>query len=77
MDGIYHATFVSARMAWAMEVLADSGLLTNAEQRHALSEAAKDRENFSRGWQTVAQHGRLSATGAQIMENARRWVNVG
>jgi len=77
MDGIYHATFVSARMAWAMEALADSGLLTNMEQRHARSEAAKDRENFSRGWQTVVQHGRLSATGAQIMENARRWVNAG
>jgi HEXXH motif-containing protein len=77
MDGIYHATFVSARMAWAMETLADSGLLTNTEQRHARSEAAKDRENFSRGWQTVVQHGRLSATGAQIMENARRWVNAG
>jgi len=77
MDGIYHATFVSARMAWAMEALADSGLLTNAEQRQARSEAAKDRENFSRGWQTVRQHGRLSATGLQIMENARRWVSAG
>lgn len=77
MDGIYHATFVSARMAWAMEALADSGLLTNEEQRHARSEAAKDRENFSRGWQTVRQHGRLSATGLQIMENARCWVNAG
>lgn len=74
MDGIYHATFVSARMAWAMEALADSGLLTPAERQHALDESAKDRENFSIGWQTVMQHGRLSATGTKIIENAHRWV---
>ncbi len=74
MDGIYHATFVSARMAWAMEALAGSGLLTLGEQQHARNEAAKDRENFSKGWQTVLQHGRLSATGTQIIENAHRWV---
>jgi HEXXH motif-containing protein len=77
MDGIYHSAFVSARMAWAMEALACSGLLTPAEQQHARREAAKDRENFSKGWQTVMQHGRLSATGAQIMENAHRWLSGG
>ena len=77
MDGLYHATFVSARMAWAMEALADSGLLTSAEQQHARAEAAKDRENFSKGWHTVMQHGRLSATGTQIIENAHRWVHAG
>ena len=75
MDGIYHATFVSARMAWAMESLAGSGLLSPADQKHARDEAAKDRANFSAGWETIAQHGRLSATGAQIMENAYRWVH--
>lgn len=74
MDGIYHATFVSARMAWTMETLADSGLLDAIDQKHARIEAAKDRANFTSGWQTVTQHGRLSATGAQIMENAYCWV---
>lgn len=77
MDGIYHATFVSARMAWAMEALADSGLLTPVERQHARDEAAKDRENFAKGWQTVVQHGRMSPTGAQIMDNAQRWVSTG
>lgn len=77
MDGIFHATFVSARMAWAMEALADSGLLTPAEQHHARGEAAKDRENFSKGYQTVMQHGRLSATGRETIDNAHRWVRCG
>ena len=77
MDGIYHATFVSARMAWAMEALADSGLLTPTEQQRARDEAAKDRENFSKGWHTVQQHGRLSETGRRVIESAHRWVHAG
>lgn len=40
MDGICHATLQSVRMAWAMEALGDSGLLTNAKQRQPRSEAA-------------------------------------
>lgn len=77
MDGIYHATFVSARMAWSMETLAESGLLSPADQQRARDEAAKDRANFANGLRTVKQHGRLSATGEQIMENACRWMQEG
>ncbi|OYT99527.1 MAG: HEXXH motif domain-containing protein [Burkholderiales bacterium PBB1] len=77
MDGIYHATFVSARMAWTMEALAESGLLSPEDQQRARDEAAKDRINFTNGWKTVTQQGRLSATGAQIMENAYRWMRHG
>ncbi len=74
MDGIYHATFVSARMAWAMEGLAASGLLTPEEVEAAREAAAADRRNFAAGLSTVEAHGRLSATGRTIMENARAWV---
>jgi len=77
MDGIYHATFVSARMAWAMEVLADSGVLTAAEQAQARIEAAKDRANFAMGLSVVQAEGDLSATGAQIMDGAIRAMRDG
>jgi HEXXH motif-containing protein len=77
MDGIYHATFVSARMALAMEGLADSGLLSAAERAAARDAAAKDRANFARGAAVVAEHGRLSATGQAIMDNARAWIALG
>jgi HEXXH motif-containing protein len=74
MDGIYHAVFVSARMALAMETLAESGALTAPEQAMARAAAAADRENFAKGFETVAAHGRLTQTGAAIIENARAWI---
>jgi HEXXH motif-containing protein len=77
MDGIYHATFVSARMAYAMEALADSGVLTAQETAQARAEARKDRDNFARGLSVVRAHGRLSATGAAIMADAERAVANG
>jgi len=44
MDGIYHATYVSARMAWAMERMAEA--LSGADRAAALEAAARDRANF-------------------------------
>lgn len=77
MDGIYHATFVSARMAWVMEELAAGPHLTPVERDTALAAAAADRANFAAGYATVAEHGRLSQTGATIIENARVWIEGG
>ena len=76
MDGIYHATFVSARMALAMETLAESGVLTDEEREQALDAAAKDRENFASGDGVVREHGDLTDSGAQIMANARAWIEA-
>jgi HEXXH motif-containing protein len=76
MDGIYHATFVSARMAYAMERLADSGLLSPADRDQAWREAAKDRSNFAAGHAVVRAHGRLSETGQKIMMNAAAWMAI-
>jgi len=77
MDGIYHATFVSARMAFAMERLADSGVLTAAEAEQARKEAAKDRDNFEKGLSVVAADGDLTETGRAIMDNATAWIRTG
>jgi HEXXH motif-containing protein len=74
MDGIYHATFVSARMACAMEGLAESGLLSAADRAAALAAAAGDRSNFAKGIAVVDAHGDLSPTGRAIIENARDWI---
>lgn len=49
MDGIYHATFVSARMAWTMERLAASQRLDAQERATARAAAATDRDNFHKG----------------------------
>jgi HEXXH motif-containing protein len=77
MEGIYHATFVSARMALAMETLAQSGVLTSAERAEAQLAAEKDRENFAKGISTVHEHGNMTDSGKQIMDHAEVWINKG
>jgi len=75
MDGIYHATFVSARMHWAMTALARSGLLTAEETDRALAAAAADRENFRAGHGVVAEHALLTEIGAPLMTGAKAYMD--
>lgn len=75
MDGIFHATFVSARMALTMEGLAASGVLTSEECENALTAADRDRSNFASGDSVIKEHGRLTPTGLKIIENARQWIS--
>jgi HEXXH motif-containing protein len=70
MDGIYHATFVSARMHWAMQSLADSGLLSPDDLIAAKKARDEDLKNFWAGHRVVSEHGELSATGKKIMQTA-------
>jgi HEXXH motif-containing protein len=74
MDGIFHATFVSARMAFAMERLAASPNLSAADRAAAAAAAATDRRNFAAGDAVVREHGQLTATGAAVIEAARAWI---
>jgi hypothetical protein len=75
MDGIYHATFVSARMHWAMSRLLESGELTDEGRRDALAAREADRKNFEAGYHVVAEHAELSDTGARLMEGARAYID--
>ena len=70
MEGVYHATFVSARMHWAMSRLIESGLLTDEEYSLAARARDDDRANFESGYETVAAHARLSPTGRQAIDAA-------
>lgn len=71
MDGIYHAAYVSARMWWAMDQLARSGLLSPAETERARTAAETDRENWKKGLSVIDAHARLSPTGARVLGAAR------
>lgn len=75
MDGIYHATYVSARMHWTMARLAESGQLTAAERRFALDAAAADLKNFGAGHGVVAKHGALTGLGRGLMQAARGYID--
>ena len=75
MDGIYHATYVSARMCMAMETLAASNKISKEDRTKAQNAAAIDRKNYEAGLGVVLEHGRLSQTGRQILEHAREWMD--
>lgn len=76
MDGVYHATFVSARMHWAMSRLIASGQLTEEEMAIAAKARDDDRRNFERGYDTVAAHARLTATGRRALDAARNYMST-
>lgn len=74
MDGVYHATFVSARMHWAMSRLIDSGLLSDEERALAITARDADRVNFEKGYATVAAHAQLTETGRRAITAARDYM---
>lgn len=74
MDGIYHATYVSARMHWAMSRLLESGTLNLQESELATVHRASECRAFWSGHQTVSTHAQMSATGRALMESAAAYM---
>jgi hypothetical protein len=74
MDGVYHATFVSARMHFAMQELLASGLLRGEEATQAHEAASRDRGHFLEGLRTVKKHGRLSPSGEAVIAGAEAYM---
>ncbi len=74
MDGIYHATFVSARMHWAMSQLLAADVLDEAERAKAEAARASDLKNFHAGAGVVREHGRLTDTGRALFEGASAYM---
>ena len=70
MDGIYHATFVSARMHWAMQSLIDSRFLNADDLITAKKARDEDLKNFWAGYKVVSEHGDLTHTGEKIIQTA-------
>lgn len=70
MDGIYHATFVSARMHYAMQSLVDSEMLSPEDLINAKKARDEDLKNFWAGYKVVSENANLSATGEKIMQTA-------
>jgi HEXXH motif-containing protein len=74
MDGIYHATYVSARMHLAMASLLESGVLGSAEAHAATAAMEADASNFRAGYGVVSAHGRLTETGEAVMAAAAAYM---
>jgi hypothetical protein len=75
MDGIIHATYVSARMHQAVQRLADSGALNPAEADEARATNAVNAKGFTHGMEEINHHARLTPLGRVILEGAKRYMD--
>ena len=75
MDGIYHATFVSARMHYAMRQARHSGLLDERSLDECDRYLEASAKSFASGHSVVASEGNLSETGRRLMEDAARYMD--
>jgi HEXXH motif-containing protein len=74
MDGIYHATYVSARMHLAMHRLLATDSLSLDERAWSQKAMDEDAENFRKGEATVASSAQLTETGLALMDGARAYM---
>jgi HEXXH motif-containing protein len=76
MDGIVHATFVTARMHRSLLELRASGALSEADGARSGRLLADHVRNFAQGWEIVARDARLTERGRSIMDGARRHMEA-
>lgn len=74
MDGIYHATFVTARMYRVVRQLLESGILNPAEKEKAEKDLAENARLFKKGMGTVEKHAKLTPIGESVMRGASEYM---
>ena len=76
LEGIYHATFVSARMFRVVKNLLAHGQLMPEVAAKARKDLADNARYFSQGFATVRQHGKLTELGEIILSNAADYMKA-
>jgi hypothetical protein len=74
MDGVFHATYVVARMHQTLSRLLASGVLDDGQIEFARADLAQHRRNFDVGDSVVREGGRLTAVGREAIEAAREYM---
>lgn len=74
LDGIAHATFVLARMAYCAERLLAAGDLTAAERAEAEAALDRNRRDYRDGAGVVDRHARLTGAGARMLGAAAAYM---
>ena len=74
MDGIYHATFVTARMHRVVWRLLESGVLSASLHEKAPKELADNRRLFDQGIKVVREHGKLTSLGEAMIRGAENYM---
>ena len=74
LEGIYHATFVSARMHRAIKTLLESKTLSPELEKMARKDLEADARRFKEGFEVVQRHGKLTEIGQAILQNAAEYM---
>jgi hypothetical protein len=74
MDGIYHATYVTARMHYVLSRLLASGVLSPAQVEEAKLASASHVGSFREGYEVVSSHGNLTELGQGLLSAAHAYM---
>jgi HEXXH motif-containing protein len=76
MDGIVHATYVTARMHQSVQRLLDGGLLDQPQRREAEQANVNNVQHFVSGLETVDRCARLTPLGEEVMAGAQDYMRA-
>lgn len=74
LEGIFHATFVIARIIYGLEAMLSSGRLSAAEERLAAEALDFHRPLFFEGVEKVHRHGKLTPSGEIALEATESYM---
>lgn len=75
LDGIFHASFVLARMHYALAQIENSPRLTDELRERAAKEREQRVTNFYDGLSTLKAHARYTEIGQRLMNDAEAYMN--
>ena len=74
MDGVFHATYVIARMHQTLSRLLASGVLNEEQSKLAQNDLLLHRKNFAIGDSVIREGARLTSVGRDAIEAARAYM---
>ena len=74
MDGVFHATYVVARMHQTVSRLLEAGVLDAAATDSALADLKAHRTNFEAGDRVIRADAHLTPLGISVIESARTYM---
>jgi HEXXH motif-containing protein len=77
LDGIYHATFVTARMHHALRHLLDVGAIEAEQDAWVCARLEAHRKHFDEGLGVLERHARLTGVGTAALQAAREYMAGG
>jgi HEXXH motif-containing protein len=74
MDGVFHATYVTARMHQTVSRLLQTGVIEGTHVNGALADLQAHQNHFAAGDQVIREGARLTELGAELIESARAYM---